>query len=159
MIGEPFRMTVADIFKGQTSGICLSGKLDTGYVELGQKLLIKPSNEICSVKSKLQNFDQGRVNSLSLDILFENETKKEAFAGDVVVLNVLLDESVEVSIGNVLCDLLAPCTVATKFEARIVIFHNVNFPIIKVWSVIFETKIDKKFRFYRASPQSSTRCV
>lgn len=45
-------MSISDLFKGQTSGIYLSGKIDYGYVEANQKLLILPNNEYCTVKSE-----------------------------------------------------------------------------------------------------------
>ena len=47
-------MSINDIYKGQTSGLCISGKIDLGFVETNQKLLIRPLSEICTVKSKVQ---------------------------------------------------------------------------------------------------------
>lgn len=49
---KPFRLAVNDIFKGQTSGVCVAGKVDSGFVEVGQRLLIRPANELVTVKSK-----------------------------------------------------------------------------------------------------------
>lgn len=45
-------MSISDIYKGTTSGTCLAGKVDTGFVEINQKLLIKPANEVVTVKCK-----------------------------------------------------------------------------------------------------------
>ena len=51
-VTKPFRLAVNDIFKGQTSGVCVAGKVDSGFVEVGQRLLIRPANELVTVKSK-----------------------------------------------------------------------------------------------------------
>lgn len=51
-IDKPFKMSISDIFKGQTSGIYLYGKIDYGFVETNQKLLILPNNDFCTIKSK-----------------------------------------------------------------------------------------------------------
>lgn len=44
-------MSVSDCYRGQTTGIFVSGKIDYGYVEINRKLLIMPKNEFCIVKS------------------------------------------------------------------------------------------------------------
>ncbi|XP_075584805.1 translation elongation factor EF-1alpha (GTPase) HBS1 isoform X2 [Dermatophagoides farinae] len=120
LVDKPFRMSISDLFKGQTSGIYLSGKIDYGYVEANQKLLILPNNEYCTVKN----------------ITIDNENQLEAFAGDVVSLNITQVDGLEISIGNLLCDILSPCTMATKFEARIVTFGTIGMPLINGSSVI-----------------------
>lgn len=71
------------------------------------------------------------------DIYRDDDVLSEAFAGDVITLNVLIPEGLELAIGNVLCDITMPCTLASKFEARIVIFHNIEYPITKVREVPF----------------------
>lgn len=132
-------MAINDIFKGQTSGICVSGKIDSGFIETGQKLLIRPANEICTIKSNVFSiccfflfFFSISPYRLLTDMFNDEESFSEAFAGDVLTLNLLVSEGSELSIGNVLCDISMPCTLASKFEARIVIFSNIESPITKV---------------------------
>ncbi|KAJ6218501.1 hypothetical protein RDWZM_009658 [Blomia tropicalis] len=119
-VTKPFRMSINDIYKGQTSGICIAGKIDSGFVETNQKVLIRPLNEIASIKN----------------IFNDDQSISEAFAGDVLTLNIQTSEGSELSIGNVLCDISKPCTMASKFEARIVIFSNIEHPITKGFSSI-----------------------
>lgn len=45
-------------------------------------------------------------------------------------------DAVEMSIGDVLSDLSTPCTLATKFEARIMLFNNINEIVTKGHSLI-----------------------
>ncbi|OTF84056.1 translation elongation factor EF-1 alpha/Tu-like protein, partial [Euroglyphus maynei] len=116
ILDKPFRMSISDLFKGQTSGIYLSGKIDYGYVEVNQKLVILPNIEYCTVKN----------------IIIDNQNQSEAFAGDFISLNITQVDGLEISIGNVLCDILSPCTMATKFEARIVTFGTIGTPLINV---------------------------
>nr|XP_027198397.1 HBS1-like protein isoform X2 [Dermatophagoides pteronyssinus] len=120
IVDKPFRMSINDLFKGQTSGIYLSGKIDYGYVELNQKLLILPVVEYGTVKN----------------IIIDNQNQTEAFAGDFVYLNIIQSDGLEISIGNVICDILSPCTMATKFEARIVTFGTIGTPLINGSSLI-----------------------
>ncbi|KAH9417478.1 HBS1-like protein [Dermatophagoides pteronyssinus] len=120
IVDKPFRMSINDLFKGQTSGIYLSGKIDYGYVELNQKLLILPVVEYGTVKN----------------IIIDNQNQTEAFAGDFVYLNIVQSDGLEISIGNVICDILSPCTMATKFEARIVTFGTIGTPLINGSSLI-----------------------
>ncbi|UXI17126.1 ufm1-specific protease 2-like [Sarcoptes scabiei] len=119
-IDKPFRMSVSDCYRGQTTGIFVSGKIDYGYVEINRKLLIMPKNEFCIVKN----------------ILIEDETRTEAFAGDVVSLNVQLLDGSEIFIGNVLCDISCPCKVSDKFEARVVTFGTLEVPLLKGSSIL-----------------------
>ncbi len=41
---------MSDVFKGQTAGICIGGRIEAGAVQVGQKLVILPAGEQCVVK-------------------------------------------------------------------------------------------------------------
>ena len=43
-------MSVGDIFKGTGSGFCVSGRVETGMVQTGDKVLVQPHNETAIVK-------------------------------------------------------------------------------------------------------------
>lgn len=115
------RIIISDIFKGQVAGVCIAARIDTGFVQLGQRLTILPSAEQCSVKS----------------ILLDEEPVNQAFAGDSVTLILLGCDVNNISIGSVICDPSSPCPVATKFEARIVVFNSVQIPITRGLPVVF----------------------
>lgn len=113
-ITKPFRLAVADIFKGLISGVSVSGRIEAGYIAEGQKLLIMPSNETCVVKS----------------ISVDDEKATQAFAGDNVVLVLYNTDVGNVTVGSILCDTVQPpCPVSTLFEAKVVIFKTIKIPI------------------------------
>lgn len=88
--------------------------------------MICPSKEVSMVKS------------LFIDDLSQNVV----FAGDQATVTLSGVEMQNVSIGNVLCDPQYPVQVATKFQARIVVF-NMKVPMTKGFSVrLFVRKED-----------------
>lgn len=56
----------------------------------------------------------------------------QAFAGDNVVLILHGADPVNVTIGSVICDPSAPCPIATRFEARVIVYGTIEMPITKV---------------------------
>lgn len=46
-------MTVNDVYKGTGTGFCISGRVETGFVQQGDKVLVLPQNEIALVKSNI----------------------------------------------------------------------------------------------------------
>ncbi|KAG7160014.1 HBS1-like protein-like [Homarus americanus] len=49
-ISRPVRMCVNDVYKGQGSNMCVSGRLDTGYVQNSDRLLLLPQGDVITVK-------------------------------------------------------------------------------------------------------------
>lgn len=47
---RPFRMCVADIFKGMGSGFTVVGKIEAGSVQCGDRILAMPIGEPATVK-------------------------------------------------------------------------------------------------------------
>lgn len=118
-VTKPFRMSVNDIFKGTGSGFCISGKIETGVLNVGDKVLVCPLKETATVKA----------------ILINDVAQSIVFAGDQVTITLLGFETQNISIGNVLCDPSAPIHVVTRFVAQIVVFNN-KIPITKGFPVI-----------------------
>lgn len=118
-LNRPFRFSINDVFKGTGSGFCVDGRVETGLVNVGDKVLICPNKELAIAKS----------------IVIDDNPKVVAFAGDQATITLSGIEIQNVSIGNVLCDPHQPVPVSNKFEARIVVF-NIAIPITKGYSVI-----------------------
>ncbi|XP_063227259.1 protein HBS1 isoform X2 [Bacillus rossius redtenbacheri] len=118
-IKKPLRLTVHDIFKGQGQGFCVSGRLETGAVQAGERVLLQPQGETATIKA------------LTLD---ETPTQV-AFAGDQVTATLAGVDMQTASVGDVLCDPAHPVPVTAHFEARIVIF-NITVPITRGYSVV-----------------------
>ena len=63
-----FRMGINDIFKGTGTIPCLSGRIESGHIACGKKVLIQPSGEVATVKGKLDGLFIARV--VCTDILY-----------------------------------------------------------------------------------------
>ncbi|KAJ3634938.1 hypothetical protein MTP99_007879 [Tenebrio molitor] len=118
-VSKPFRLSVNDIFKGTGSGFCVSGRVETGSLNVGDRVMVCPSRELSNVKS----------------LFIEDLSQTVVFAGDQATVTLSGIEMQNVSIGNVLCDPQNPVQVSSKFQARIVVF-NLTVPITKGFSVI-----------------------
>ncbi|GFT52653.1 HBS1-like protein [Nephila pilipes] len=119
-VDKPFRLCVSDVFKGATGGFCAAGKIEAGFIKNGDKVLVMPAGE------------QAVVKGISVD----EQTLSYGFAGDHVMLQLSGIDISNVSSGSMICSIEKPVKVATKFEARLVIF-NISVPITKGFPVIF----------------------
>jgi len=118
-ISKPFRLSVNDIFKGTGSGFCVSGRVETGSLNVGERVLICPSRELATVKA----------------LAIEEVSQQTVFAGDQVSVTLSGIEMQNVSIGYILCDPQSPVQIASKFQARLVVF-NVTVPITRGFPVV-----------------------
>ncbi|MCL4141613.1 UNVERIFIED_CONTAM: hypothetical protein GTU68_052050 [Idotea baltica] len=113
-INRPIRFCISDVYKGQGSSMCVGGRLETGYVQNGDRTMLMPQTEVLAVKS----------------VQVENGAPGHAFAGDHVTLNVSGVDPNVLHVGDFLCDPQDPIPQATRIQARIVVF-NITVPIIK----------------------------
>ena len=49
---KAFRMCIADVFKGMGSGFSVSGMVQAGTAQPGEKVLVMPQGETANIKSK-----------------------------------------------------------------------------------------------------------
>lgn len=59
-IEKPFRFCISDVYKGNNFGIAVGGKIESGLVSVGDKLLLMPLQEICTVKA-IRSYNQQNV--------------------------------------------------------------------------------------------------
>ncbi|XP_068006016.1 HBS1-like protein isoform X2 [Melanerpes formicivorus] len=118
-VDKPFRLCVADVFKDQGSGFCVTGKIEAGYIQVGDRLLAMPPNETCTAKG----------------ITLHDEPVDWAAAGDHVSLTLTGMDIIKINVGCVFCDPKEPIKVCTRFRARVLIF-NVEVPITKGFPVL-----------------------
>ncbi|XP_041043430.1 HBS1-like protein isoform X3 [Carcharodon carcharias] len=111
-VEKPFRLCVADVFKDQGSGFSVTGKIEAGYVQTGDRLLVMPPNETCTVKG----------------IALHDEPLDWAAAGDHVTLTVTGVDIIKVNVGCIFCDQKAPIKTCTRFRARVLTF-SIDTPI------------------------------
>lgn len=117
---KPFRLSVGDVFKGMGSGFSVAGRIGSGSLQAGDKVLVLPVGEIASVKG------------ITLDDL----PTPCAFAGDHVLVTITGIDITNVNLGSVLCDPQNPIKSAMRIQARVVIF-NLQIPITKGFPVVF----------------------
>ena len=51
-IESPLRLPISNVFKGQSSGIGVTGRICSGIVQVGERLRVLPGDETAVVKSK-----------------------------------------------------------------------------------------------------------
>lgn len=118
-VSRPFRMSINDIFKGTGSGLCVAGRIETGILNKGDRIIVCPTKELAEVRSI-------SINDISCNV---------AFAGDQASVTLSGVDMQNVSVGYILSDPVQQVPVVTRFEARIVVF-NVKAPITKGYPVL-----------------------
>lgn len=118
-VDKPFRLCVSDVFKDQGSGFCVTGKIEAGYIQTGDRILAMPPNETCTVKG----------------ITLHDEALDWSAAGDHVSLTVTGMDIIKINVGCVFCDPKEPIRVCTRFRARILLF-NIEVPITQGFPVL-----------------------
>merc|ERR1739838_95612 len=112
---------ISDVFKGQGSNMCASGKLETGYVQNGDRLMLLPHEDIVVVKG----------------VTADNAGSGMTFAGDHCTLAISgITDTNDIHIGDFLCDPMKPIPQVTRIQGRIVVF-NIEIPLIKGATVDF----------------------
>uniref|UniRef100_A0A3P8SHU7 HBS1-like protein n=1 Tax=Amphiprion percula TaxID=161767 RepID=A0A3P8SHU7_AMPPE len=118
-VDQPFRLCVSDVFKDQGSGFCVTGKIEAGFIQTGDKILAMPPNETCTVKG----------------ISLHDEALDWAAAGDHISLTVTGMDIIKINVGCVFCDPREPIRVCSRFRARILLF-NIEVPITQGFPVL-----------------------
>lgn len=101
----PLRICVSDLYRSGANS-CISGKVESGTVSVGQKVLLLPSGETTTVKSL-----QSRGNAV-----------RSGRAGDYMDSVVVPVEPQFASIGGVLCDPRNPVPVVDAMQVQILVF-------------------------------------
>jgi len=115
-VHHPFRFTITDVFRGQASGqgggISIAGRVESGGVAPGTKVVVLPSGERGLVKN----------------ITTEMSDYDYALAGEHSTLLLNDVDITKVTTGSFLCDPTNPIPVVTNFQSRIVVF-DIEIPI------------------------------
>jgi len=120
-IEKPFRMSIHDVFRdAHALGLTVAGKIESGFLTTGDKLLHLPLGNIVTVKGL-------RVGQHQTD---------RASAGINVEVGVTDVEEKMLSIGDVLCDPMHGVPMIQKFQAQLVTF-DLEKPLLKGQNVIY----------------------
>eukprot|EP01127_Copromyxa_protea_P018004 TRINITY_DN5576_c0_g1_i1.p1 TRINITY_DN5576_c0_g1~~TRINITY_DN5576_c0_g1_i1.p1 ORF type:complete len:656 (-),score=153.87 TRINITY_DN5576_c0_g1_i1:283-2250(-) len=115
-VENPCRFVVSDVYRDNLSGmgVCVGGKVESGFLAKKDQLLVLPINELCTIKT----------------IKFHNDSVEYAAAGSNIDIGLLNIEMNMLQVGSVLCDPLDPIPLVTSFKAQIITF-NPQPPILR----------------------------
>ncbi|BGP55709.1 hypothetical protein JCM8202v2_003316 [Rhodotorula sphaerocarpa] len=117
----PLRIPISNVFKGQSataSGLAVSGRIESGIVQVGEKLAALPGDE------------SGVVRALEV----EGELVPYALAGTNATVFLSGIEANQLGVGSVLCPPTQRVPVVSSFTAQIIVFEP-KYPITAGYAV------------------------
>lgn len=118
-VDYPLRFCVTDVVRGQGTGINVSGKVETGGIQVGDKIVVLPAGEQCLIKG----------------VEFHDGVKVDfVLAGDHATVTCHGIDIMKIQTGSVLSEIKNPIPVVSQFRARIIIF-NISLPITRGFPV------------------------
>lgn len=110
-LDKPLRLTIADIFRGGVQNpLSISGRLESGSLQVGDRILAMPASETATVKG----------------IEVDSEPADWAVAGQNVILHLTDIEQKYLKPGDVICPPSAPIKNITSFTVKILAFDHVT---------------------------------
>ncbi|KIV83257.1 translation elongation factor Tu [Exophiala sideris] len=110
-LDKPLRMTISDVFRGGVQNpLSVSGRLESGNIQVGEQVIIMPSGE------------KAQIRSLEVD----DEPQEWAVAGQNVVLNLTDVDPIHLKTGDVLCSAVSPVQNITEFTAKLLAFDHLT---------------------------------
>lgn len=103
---KPFRMAISNIYHTIQSSVTVSGRIDSGSIQMGDALLVQPSGEKAYVKS----------------LLLDQEPVDWAVAGQNVEIHLTNIDPIHVQIGDIICDAAKPIECHDTFKLKALAF-------------------------------------
>ncbi|KAH8887696.1 hypothetical protein GQ53DRAFT_290219 [Thozetella sp. PMI_491] len=103
---KPLRMSISEVFRTQQSPVTISGRIESGSLQMGDALLVQPSGEKAYVKS----------------LLVDDESREWAVAGQNVVLHLSNIDPLHVRVGDIVCDVAKPIQCLDTFTLKALAF-------------------------------------
>ena len=108
----PMRMPLQDVYEITGIGVVPVGKIETGIMKVGQKVIILPGRSGKGVAGEIKTIEM------------HHEAMPEAIAGDNVGINIKGIGKKDVARGDVVCDAAKPATIAEEFTAQIAVINH-----------------------------------
>ena len=108
----PLRLPLQDVYNITGIGVVPVGRVETGVMKVGDKVIIMPAREGAGVKGEVRTIEM------------HHEQINEAVPGDNVGFSVRGVNKKDIARGDVLSHENNPATIATEFTAQIVILNH-----------------------------------
>lgn len=108
----PMRMPVQDVYEITGIGTVPVGKIETGIMKVGQKVIVLPGRTGKGI--------EGEVKSIEM----HHEALSEGIAGDNVGINIRGVGKKDIARGDVICDAARPSNVVEEFVATITVINH-----------------------------------
>ncbi len=106
------KMTLQDVYEITGIGTVPVGKIETGVMKVGQKVVILPGRSGTGVNGEVKTIEM------------HHEQMSQAEAGDNVGINIRGVGKKDVARGDVVCDAAKPATIAQEFIAQIAVISH-----------------------------------
>ena len=108
----PLRLPIQDVYEITGIGTVPVGKVETGVMKVGQKVIILPGRSGTGI--------QGEVKTIEA----HHEQLKEAEAGDNVGINIRGVGKKDLARGDVICDAANPAKIVEEFTAQVAVINH-----------------------------------
>jgi len=108
----PLRMPVQDVYEITGIGTVPVGKIETGVMKPGQKVIVLPGRTGKGI--------EGEVKTIEM----HHEQLPQAEAGDNVGINIRGIGKKDIARGDVICDAAKPATIVEEFTAQVAIINH-----------------------------------
>ncbi|MDD5012512.1 MAG: translation elongation factor EF-1 subunit alpha [Candidatus Nanoarchaeia archaeon] len=108
----PMRMPVQDVYEITGIGTVPVGKIETGIMKVGQKVIVLPGRSGKGVPGEVKTIEM------------HHESMPEALAGDNVGINIRGVGKKDIARGDVICAAEKPITIVEEFIAQIAVINH-----------------------------------
>jgi len=108
----PMRMPIQDVYEITGIGVVPVGKIETGIMKPGQKVIILPGRSGKGIEGEIKTVEM------------HHEALPEAIAGDNVGVNIRGIGKKDIARGDVIADAASPPTIAEEFTARVAVINH-----------------------------------
>ena len=110
--GLPMRMPVQDVYDITGIGTVPVGKVETGIMKVGQKVVVLPGRTGIGIPGEVKTIEA------------HHEALKEALAGENVGINIRGVGKKDIARGDVICEASSPIPIVEEFIAQIAVINH-----------------------------------
>ena len=108
----PMRMPIQDVYEITGIGTVPVGKIETGIMKPGQKVIILPARSGRGIAGEIKTVEM------------HHESLSQAIAGDNVGINIRGVGKKDIARGDIICAAESPATIAEEFTARVAVINH-----------------------------------